>query len=244
MIDNFVNPDTAIAKFSPKYLNDAQIKAVKQKIAEATTQEAIDQAVADGYALDDAMMKLRQSVEGYGGPSERMVVNTRNSDKYVYDTQADKDAYDQVAVEANKYLSWANGGYLDLNATQQLTQRVNDAWNALDGVKPTDSNKAADNAKYITHDQTVDWGTPAPQASNAVEVTNLPEGVMVTSLDWKETPVTKPNMKGEESVAVPATVHIEFSDGSSRDVAVNINVTSQSAKYTPETQDLQSERYC
>lgn len=77
----------------------------------------------------------------------------------------------------------------------------------------------------------------APQASDAVEVTNLPEGVTVTSLDWKETPVTKPNMKGKESVAVPSTVHIEFSDGSSRDVAVNINVTSQSVKYTPETQD-------
>ena len=77
----------------------------------------------------------------------------------------------------------------------------------------------------------------APQASDAVEVTNLPEGVTVTSLDWKETPVTKSDMKGEESVAVPSTVHIEFSDGSSRDVAVNINVTSQSAKYTPETQD-------
>lgn len=122
VIDNFVNPDTAIAKFSPKYLNDAQIKAVKQKIAEATTQEAIDQAVADGYALDDAMMKLGQSVGVCGGPSERMVVNTRNSDKYVYDTQEDKDTYDQVAVEANKYLSRANGGYLDLNATQQLTQ--------------------------------------------------------------------------------------------------------------------------
>ncbi|QLL77520.1 hypothetical protein GTO87_02120 [Ligilactobacillus saerimneri] len=81
-----------------------------------------------------------------------------NSDKYVYGTQEDKDTYDQVAVEANKYLSRANGGYLDLNATQQLSQRVNDAWNALDGVKPTDSDKAADNAKYITHDQTVDWG--------------------------------------------------------------------------------------
>lgn len=104
------------------------------------------------------MMKLGQSVGVYGGPSERMVVNTRNSDKYVYDTQEDKDTYDLVAVEANKYLSRANGGYLDLNATQQLTQRVNDAWNALDGVKPTDSDKAADNAKYITHDQTVDWG--------------------------------------------------------------------------------------
>lgn len=233
IIDNFVNPDQAQNLFNPKYLNNAQEEAIRDKISNAGTQEAMNQFLEEGNNLDEAMKNLGQSVGVYGGEPSHAVATTRNSDKYVYADEGLKNAYDQAAIEATKALSKNGGANLSQAEVEALTKKVNDAWNALNGEKPTDPDKAADKATFESKNPEVTWGEEAPSAKDAVTISNLPDGVTVVSQEWVTVPDTKPDMAGAESEDVPATVHVKFSDGSERDVAVNVKVNSLSSKYDP-----------
>ena len=138
-IPNWQKGEDALARINKEYLNDEQINNLKNKIHKnIENSELIEQIVTTGNELNDSMKALGNSVGIYDDNNEytnRIVDNVKNSDKYIYASKEKQKAYDDAVIAAQNVIDKTKGKYADKTTVETLTKNVNDAFDALDGVK-------------------------------------------------------------------------------------------------------------
>ena len=138
-ISNWQKGEDALARINKEYLNDEQINNLKNKIHKnIENSELIEQIVTTGNDLNDSMKALGNSVGIYDDNNEytnRIVDNVKNSDKYIYASKEKQKAYDDAVIAAQNVIDKTKGKYADKTTVETLTKNVNDAFDALDGVK-------------------------------------------------------------------------------------------------------------
>ena len=138
-IPNWQKGEDALARINKEYLNDEQINNLKNKIHKnIENSELIEQIVTTGNDLNDSMKALGNSVGIYDDNNEytnRIVDNVKNSDKYIYASKEKQKAYDDAVIAAQNVIDKTKGKYADKTTVETLTKNVNDAFDALDGVK-------------------------------------------------------------------------------------------------------------
>ena len=140
IISGLVNANTAMAKIEKKYLNNAQIYALRNKIQNNVTDpNAVNNIIKEGNSLNDAMKKLGNSIGQYdsdGSFAEHKEDTTKASDRYKYANPDKKAAYDNATEVTKALINKDTGAYADQATVEKLTDDENKAWSALDGVKP------------------------------------------------------------------------------------------------------------
>ncbi|WP_143456198.1 LEA family epithelial adhesin, partial [Ligilactobacillus salivarius] len=138
-IPNWQKGEDALARINKEYLNDEQINNLKNKIHKnIENSELIEQIVTTGNDLNDSMKALGNSVGIYDNNNEytnRIVDNVKNSDKYIYASKEKQKAYDDAVIAAQNVIDKTKGKYADKTTVETRTKNVNDAFDALDGVK-------------------------------------------------------------------------------------------------------------
>ena len=138
-IPNWQKGEDALARINKEYLNDEQINNFKNQIHKnIENSELVEQIVTTGNDLNDSMKALGNSVGIYDDNNEytnRIVDNVKNSDKYIYASKEKQKAYDDAVIAAQNVIDKTKGKYADKTTVETLTKNVNDAFDALDGVK-------------------------------------------------------------------------------------------------------------
>ncbi|WP_143455924.1 LEA family epithelial adhesin, partial [Ligilactobacillus salivarius] len=145
IIPNWQIGEDALAKINKDYLNNAQINALSSEIHNnAADPDALAKIVDQGNALNDAMKKLGNSIGQYdsnGSFAKYKEDITKGSDRYKYANPDKKAAYDNATEVTKALINKDTGTYADQVTVEKLTTDENNAWSALDGVKPTDAEK-------------------------------------------------------------------------------------------------------
>ncbi|PUH34090.1 hypothetical protein DB324_07110, partial [Limosilactobacillus reuteri] len=132
-------------KIKQNYLNNAQINVLRNKILNNITDpDALNNIVSEGNSLNDAMKKLGNSIGQYdsdGSFADHKEDTTKASDRYKYASPDKKAAYDKATEVTKALINKDTGDYADQATVEKLTTDENNAWSALDGVKPTDADK-------------------------------------------------------------------------------------------------------
>ncbi|UXC69001.1 LEA family epithelial adhesin [Limosilactobacillus vaginalis] len=140
IIPNWQIGEDALAKINKDYLNNAQINALSSEIHNnAADPDALAKIVDQGNALNDAMKKLGNSIGQYdsdGSFADHKEDTTKASDRYKYANPDKKAAYDNATEATKALINKDTGAYADQATVEKLTEAENDAWSALDGVKP------------------------------------------------------------------------------------------------------------
>src|SRR5699024_8874417 len=143
IIPNWQIGKDALAKIHKDYLNNAQINALSSEIHNnAADPDALAKIVDQGNALNDAMKKLGNSIGQYdphGSFADHKEDTTKESDRYKYANPDKKAAYDKATEVTKALINKDTGDYADQATVEKLTTAENNAWSALDGVKPTDA---------------------------------------------------------------------------------------------------------
>ncbi|MQB68340.1 protein with ysrik-signal peptide, partial [Lactobacillus reuteri] len=143
IIPNWQIGEDALAKINKDYLNNAQINALSSEIHNnAADPDALAKIVDQGNALNDAMKKLGNSIGQYDSDkkfADHKVDTTKGSDRYKYADPDKKAAYDNATEVTKALINKDTGTYADQATVEKLTEAENDAWSALDGKKPTDT---------------------------------------------------------------------------------------------------------
>ena len=157
-------------------LNDAQKAGFIADVDAASSQQLVEQAVADAKALDSEMAKLRQEVE-----SSNQVKDTT---KYANSSDTLKKNYDDLLAVATALVS-KNGIDANLATEQQLVSELKAARLALNGVDTkvetnnnTNVNKAKDS---LSNKATASLKTTSlPQTGETKENTSLVGAMLAT----------------------------------------------------------------
>ncbi|WP_257796422.1 LEA family epithelial adhesin [Lactobacillus johnsonii] len=135
----------AMGQIKQDYLNNAQINVLRNKILNnITDHDAVNNIIKEGNYLNDAMKKLGNSIGQYdsdGSFAEHKEDTTKASARYKYANPDKKAAYDNATEVTKALINKDTGTYADKAKVEKLTEAENDAWSALDGVKPTDADK-------------------------------------------------------------------------------------------------------
>ena len=157
-------------------LNDAQKAGFIADVDAASSQQLVEQAVADAKALDSEVAKLRQEVE-----SSNQVKDTT---KYANSSDTLKKNYDDLLAVATALVS-KNGIDANLATVQQLVSELKAARLALNGVDTkvetnnnTNVNKAKDS---LSNKATASLKTTSlPQTGETKENTSLVGAMLAT----------------------------------------------------------------
>ena len=131
-------------KIKQDYLNNAQISVLRNKILNNITDPgALNNIVNEGNSLNGAMKKLGNSIGQYddGSFADHKEDTTKASDRYKYANPDKQEAYDNATEVTKALINKDTGTYADQETVEKLTTAENNAWSALDGVKPTDAGK-------------------------------------------------------------------------------------------------------
>ena len=191
-------------KIKQDYLNNAQINVLRNKILNNITDtDAVNNIITEGNSLNDAMKKLGNSIGQYdrdGSFAGHKEDTTKASDRYKYAKQNKQEAYDNATEVTKALINKDTGTYADQETVEKLTEAENNAWSALDGVKP-DAEKTKPNVP----------ATPVPVANTS----SLTEG----EKDQVKTNVTNANKDKfpagtEVTVGDDGTATVTYPDGS------------------------------
>ncbi|MER1300493.1 LPXTG cell wall anchor domain-containing protein [Ligilactobacillus salivarius] len=157
-------------------LNDAQKAGFIADVDAASSQQLVEQAVADAKALDSEMAKLRQEVE-----SSNQVKDTT---KYANSSDTLKKNYDDLLAVATALVS-KNGIDANLATVQQLVSELKAARLALNGVDTkveTNNNTNVNKAKNsLSNKATASLKTTSlPQTGETKENTSLVGAMLAT----------------------------------------------------------------
>uniref|UniRef100_UPI0024BB25EC LEA family epithelial adhesin n=1 Tax=Limosilactobacillus sp. DJ3M12 TaxID=2991835 RepID=UPI0024BB25EC len=230
IIPNWQAGEDALAKINKDYLNNAQINALSSEIHNnAADPDALAKIVDQGNALNDAMKKLGNSIGQYVDPKDdpkgfwakHKEDTTKESDRYKYANPDKKAAYDKATEATKALINKDTGAYADKATVEKLTEAENNAWSALDGKKPTDTESDKVTAKdgvSVDKGEKVDPGSLVNVTDPAGKQVELPAG----SVDWKEG--AKPDLRtsGDKT----GKVEVTFPDGSKTEVPVHLHVNS------------------
>ncbi|MDD1400221.1 LEA family epithelial adhesin [Limosilactobacillus reuteri] len=130
----------AMGQIKQDYLNNAQINVLWNKILNnITDHDAVNNIIKEGNSLNDAMKKLGNSIGQYdsdGSFAGHKEDTTKASDRYKYANPDKKAAYDKATEVTKALINKDTGDYADQATVEKLTTDENNAWSALDGVKP------------------------------------------------------------------------------------------------------------
>ncbi|MBM6873467.1 LEA family epithelial adhesin, partial [Lactobacillus crispatus] len=131
-------------KIKQDYLNNAQINVLRNKILNnITDSDAVNNIIKEGNSLNGAMKKLGNSIGQYddGSFADHKEDTTKASARYKYANPDKQEAYDNATEVTKALINKDTGTYADQATVETLTKAENDAWSALDGVKPTDAER-------------------------------------------------------------------------------------------------------
>src|SRR5699024_7156080 len=132
-------------KIKQDYLNNAQINVLRNKILNNITDpDAVNNIIKEGNSLNTAMKNLGNSIGQYdphGSFADHKVDTTKASDRYKYANSDKQEAYDNATEVTKALINKDTGTYADQATVEKLTTAENNAWSALDGVKPTEADK-------------------------------------------------------------------------------------------------------
>ena len=203
IIPNWVPANTAMGQIHTEYLNNAQINVLRNKIQNnITDSDALNNIIKEGNPLNDAMKNLGNSIGQYdsdGKFTDHKVDTTKASDRYQYADSDTKSTYDNTTNAVSNIIDKSNGTYADQATVEKLTDDENKAWSALNGVKPTDTDKITPNVP--------EKKVPVANTSNLTETEkdqvktnvtdankgNLPSGSQITVGNDGTTTVTYPD---------------------------------------------------
>ena len=138
-----LNPKDIIPQIKQDYLNNAQINVLRNKILNnITDSDAVNNIIKEGNSLNAAMKNLGNSIGQYdpdGKFAAHKVDTTKASDRYKYANPDKKATYDNATEVTKALINKDTGTYADLDTVKKLTTDENNAWSALDGKKPTDT---------------------------------------------------------------------------------------------------------
>ena len=190
IIPNWVPANTAMGQIHTEYLNNAQINVLRNKIQNnITDSDALNNIIKEGNPLNDAMKNLGNSIGQYdsdGKFTDHKVDTTKASDRYQYADSDTKSTYDNTTNAVSNIIDKSNGTYADQATVEKLTDDENKAWSALNGVKPTDTDKITPNVpeKKVPVANTSNLTeTEKDQVKKNVEDANkgnFPDGTVVT----------------------------------------------------------------
>lgn len=190
IIPNWVPANTAMGQIHTEYLNNAQINVLRNKIQNnITDSDALNNIIKEGNPLNDAMKNLGNSIGQYdsdGKFTDHKVDTTKTSDRYQYADSDTKSTYDNTTNAVSNIIDKSNGTYADQATVEKLTDDKNKAWSALNGVKPTDTDKITPNVpeKKVPVANTSNLTeTEKDQVKKNVEDANkgnFPDGTVVT----------------------------------------------------------------
>lgn len=190
IIPNWVPANTAMGQIHTEYLNNAQINVLRNKIQNnITDSDALNNIIKEGNPLNDAMKNLGNSIGQYdsdGKFTDHKVDTTKTSDRYQYADSDTKSTYDNTTNAVSNIIDKSNGTYADQATVEKLTDDENKAWSALNGVKPTDTDKITPNVpeKKVPVANTSNLTeTEKDQVKKNVEDANkgnFPDGTVVT----------------------------------------------------------------
>lgn len=205
IIPNWVPANTAMGQIHTEYLNNAQINVLRNKIQNnITDSDALNNIIKEGNPLNDAMKNLGNSIGQYdsdGKFTDHKVDTTKTSDRYQYADSDTKSTYDNTTNAVSNIIDKSNGTYADQATVEKLTDDENKAWSALNGVKPTDTDKITPNVP--------EKKVPVANTSNLTE----------TEKDQVKTNVTdanKDNLPSGSQITVgnDGTTTVTYLDGS------------------------------
>ncbi|MQC01654.1 protein with ysrik-signal peptide, partial [Lactobacillus reuteri] len=186
-------------KIKQNYLNNAQINVLRNKILNNITDpDALNNIVSEGNSLNDAMKKLGNSIGQYdsdGSFADHKEDTTKASDRYKYASPDKKAAYDKATEVTKALINKDTGDYADQATVEKLTTDENNAWSALDGVKP-DAEKNTPNVpakEPVADTSNVTKDEQAKVQKNVEDANKFPAGTVVTVDDKGNATITYPD---------------------------------------------------
>ncbi|MQB70164.1 surface protein Rib, partial [Lactobacillus reuteri] len=186
-------------KIKQDYLNNAQISVLRNKILNNITDPgALNNIVNEGNSLNGAMKKLGNSIGQYddGSFADHKVDTTKASDRYKYADPDKKAAYNNATEVTKALINKDTGTYADQATVEKLTEAENDAWSALDGVKP-DAEKNTPNVPAnpvpVADTSNVTKDEQAKVQKNVEDANKFPAGTVVTVDDKGNATITYPD---------------------------------------------------
>ncbi|MCC4512347.1 LEA family epithelial adhesin, partial [Limosilactobacillus reuteri] len=215
-------------KIKQNYLNNAQINVLRNKILNNITDpDALNNIVSEGNSLNDAMKKLGNSIGQYdsdGSFANHKEDTTKASDRYKYASPDKKAAYDNATEVTKALINKDTGTYADQAKVETLTEAENNAWSALDGVKPKDNEVNSPVGGTIT----IEKGHTLDSTDAANAITNKDSLTNVKSYSWSGTPDTsKPG-------SISPKVIVTYNDTTADEVPVTVKTKGDADKYKPE----------
>ncbi|MBD7895780.1 LEA family epithelial adhesin, partial [Limosilactobacillus sp. Sa3CUN2] len=200
-------------KIKQDYLNNAQINVLRNKILNNITHpDALNNIVSEGNSLNDAMKKLGNSIGQYdsdGSFAEHKEDTTKASNRYKYANPDKKAAYDKATKVTKALINKNTGTYADQATVETLTDNENEAWSALDGVKP-DAEKIAPNVPATpvpvadTSNVTKDEQAKVQKNVEDANKDKFPAGTVVTVDDKGNATITYPD-KTKSTDTIPGS---------------------------------------
>ncbi|MQB86304.1 hypothetical protein DN452_01030 [Lactobacillus reuteri] len=187
-------------KIKQAYLNNAQINVLRNKILNNITDPgALNNIVNEGNSLNNAMKNLGNSIGQYdpdGSFANHKEDTTKASDRYKYANPDKKAAYDNATEATKALINKDTGAYADQATVETLTETENDAWSALDGVKP-DAEKNTPNVPAnpvpVADTSNVTKDEQAKVQKNVEDANKFPAGTVVTVDDKGNATITYPD---------------------------------------------------
>ncbi|MBZ4027419.1 LEA family epithelial adhesin, partial [Lactobacillus johnsonii] len=187
-------------KIKQAYLNNAQINVLRNKILNNITDPgALNNIVNEGNSLNDAMKKLGNSIGQYdpdGSFADHKEDTTKASDRYKYANPHKQEAYDNATEVTKALINKDTGTYADQATVKELTKAENNAWSALDGVKP-DAEKITPNVPAnpvpVADTSNVTKDEQAKVQKNVEDANKFPAGTVVTVDDKGNATITYPD---------------------------------------------------
>ncbi|QLL75256.1 LEA family epithelial adhesin [Limosilactobacillus reuteri] len=230
VISGWVDATRALDEIKKDYLNNAQINVLRNKILNnITDSDAVNNIIKEGNSLNDAMKNLGNSIGQYdphGSFADHKVDKTKASDRYQYADSGKKSAYDTATDAVSNIISVENGTvnknkgiYADQATVEQLTNKENTAWTALDGVKP-DADKITPKVpdkKVPVADTHKLTDTEKGEVKKNVEDANkgnFPDGTVVTVGDDGTATITYPDQT-KSTDTIPGDKLVEGKDSGS-----------------------------
>ena len=218
VVSDWDKANTAMAKIHTDYLNNAQINVLRNKILNNITDpDAVNNIIKEGNSLNAAMKNLGNSIGQYdpdGSFADHKEDTTKETDRYKYASPDKKAAYDNATEVTKALINKDTGTYADQATVEKLTEAENDAWSALDGVKP-DAEKITPNVPTTKEPVADPSHLTQPEKDKVkknVEDANkdengkstLPEGTTVTVGDDGTATITYPD-KTKSTDTIPGS---------------------------------------
>src|SRR5699024_8243167 len=153
-----------------------------------TDPDAVNNIIKEGNSLNTAMKNLGNSIGQYdpdGSFADHKEDTTKASDRYKYANSDKQEAYDNATEVTKALINKDTGTYADQATVEKLTTAENNAWSALDGVKP-DAEKITPNVPAtplpLADTRRSTDGEKAKIKTNVEEANkgNLADGAVVT----------------------------------------------------------------